>query len=130
MKTQTIIITASIFGAIAVMAGAMGAHALKELLPPDSLTSFLTGTKYNMYHAIALLAIAGNSNFLNPKWMTISVASIMVGVILFSGSIYILSTSQLTGIGATKILGPITPIGGLFLIFGWISIAIAALKKA
>ena len=129
MKLKSIIVIATILGAISVITGAMGAHALKEILEPESLKSYLTGSRYNMYHALALIAIVGINTYLDPKWMKLGVQLITVGTILFSGSIYILSTSAITGIHAGSILGPITPIGGLLIISGWFSIAIAAIKK-
>ena len=129
MKVKTIIIIATIFGAVSVITGAMGAHALKAVLTPEALTSYLTGSRYNMYHAIALLAIAGLSTHLEQKWMKNGVLLISVGTILFSGSIYLLSTSSVSGIQLGSFLGPVTPIGGILIIFGWVSIALAAIKK-
>ena len=129
MKPKSILIFAGILGVIAVIMGAMGAHGLRDDLNPIQMNSFLTGARYNMYHAIVLLAIAGNVQNLDAKWMKISVISILVGIVLFSGSIYLLSTSHLIGISINSILGPITPIGGLFFVFGWFSIAVAAFKK-
>ena len=129
MKVKSIILTATILGALSVITGAMGAHALKAVLEPEALTSYLTGSRYNMYHALALLAIAGIHAHLDPKWMKNGVLLITWGTILFSGSIYLLSTSSITGLNISSILGPITPIGGLLIIFGWVSIALAAVKK-
>lgn len=128
MKSQNILVTAGILGAFAVIMGAMGAHALEKLITPDSLDSYLTGTQYHMYHSIVLLAIASNADKIHPKWFTISAFSFVIGILLFSGSIYLLSTSAITGITAKSILGPITPIGGLVLIFGWTSVVIGVLK--
>ena len=129
MQPKSILIIAAVFGGISVIMGAMGAHALKAVLEPEALQSYLTGARYNMYHAIALLAIAGNIQYINPKWLKLSVNFIMVGTILFSGSIYLLSTSSITGIEMSNVLGPITPIGGLLLILGWFSIILAAIKQ-
>jgi uncharacterized membrane protein YgdD (TMEM256/DUF423 family) len=128
MKTKTIIIIAGVMAIIAVIMGAMGAHALKEVLSPEKVNSILTGVRYNMYHAIALIAVLGISSHLDPKWMKNGVLLMMIGTLLFSGSIYVLSTSSLTGIPLNAILGPATPIGGMLLILGWLSIIIGALK--
>ena len=128
MKPQSIIVYAGILGAIAVIMGAMGAHALKAVLSPEALESFGTGARYNMYHAILLFAIAANIKNIDPKWLKLSVNLTLIGTLLFSGSIYLLSTSTITGINAKHFLGPITPIGGLLLISGWISIVIGAFK--
>ena len=129
MKPKSIITVAGIMAIIAVIMGAMGAHALKDVLSPEKVNSILTGVRYNMYHAISLVAILGISSHLDPKWMKNGVLLIMLGTLLFSGSIYILSTSTLTGISVNSILGPATPIGGIILILGWLSIIIAGLKR-
>ncbi len=129
MKTKSILIIAGILGAVAVITGAMGAHALKEILSENSLNSFLTGARYNMYGAIVLLGISGNSNFIASKWLKISVILTLIGTVLFSGSIYLLSTIELSNISGFKALGPITPIGGVLIISGWISIVIGAISK-
>ncbi len=128
MKSQNLLIAGGILGAFAVIMGAMGAHALEKLISSDALESFLTGARYNMYHAIVLLAVASNSKHIHPKWFKFSTYAFIIGTILFSGSIYLLSTRSITGITASSILGPITPIGGLVLISGWISVVIGAIK--
>jgi uncharacterized membrane protein YgdD (TMEM256/DUF423 family) len=129
MGTKSIILTASIFGAFAVIMGAMGAHALKALLTENSLDSFLTGARYNMFHAITLLAISGNKNYIQEKWMNLAVKLIIIGTILFSGSIYLLSTKEISDLDQLSILGPITPVGGVLLILGWLSIGVGVIKK-
>ncbi|MGB0391009.1 MAG: DUF423 domain-containing protein [Salibacteraceae bacterium] len=129
MTNKTIIIIAGILGVIAVAMGALGAHALKPLLSPESINSFNTASRYQIYHAILLIVLVGIQNHLSSKWFHFAWRAIMVGTILFSGSIYLLSTSSITGIGLKFILGPITPIGGIILITGWISITIGALQK-
>jgi uncharacterized membrane protein YgdD (TMEM256/DUF423 family) len=128
MHAKTTIILAAIFGVIAVAMGAMGAHALKALLTEESLNSFLTGSRYNMYHALALIGLISLSNHLDPKWHRIAGYCFTVGTVLFSGSIYLLSTSSVTGLNISGILGPVTPIGGLVLMSGWISIIIGAVR--
>lgn len=107
----------------------MGAHALKEVLEPQALESYLTGARYNMYHALGLLAVAGIMDHLDLKWATLGVRLLLIGTLLFSGSIYILSTQQLSGLSISNVLGPITPIGGLLLISGWLIIGLSAIKK-
>ena len=129
MNKKNILIWSGILGAIAVIMGAMGAHALKAVLLPEALESYLTGARYNMYHAIILFAMASNTQLLAPKWAKRSSYAFIAGTLLFSGSIYLLSTSTITGINAKNILGPITPIGGLILIFGWGSIVIGAIRS-
>lgn len=128
MKTKTILIFAGLLGVISVSMGAMGAHALKAMISEESLTSFLTGSRYNMYHALVLLALVPLREHLSPKWHSIGSFCMVIGTLLFSGSIYLLSTSEITGLQLNSLLGPITPIGGLILITGWASIVIGAIK--
>lgn len=114
---KKILITASILGGLAIILGAFGSHKLKELLLPEQLSSFEIGVRYQMYHALFLLLVA-NTSILTLREKTIIFYLAFIGVLLFSGSIYLLSTKSLTGI-TTKVLGPITPIGGMFLISSW-----------
>lgn len=122
---RKIILWASALGAIAVMFGALGAHALKESLNPESLSSFSTGVRYQAWHAICLLALGFSTiHFPFKNWVF---KCWLIGIILFSFSIYLLSTSSLSGLNVS-FLGPITPIGGLFLIVGWVLLFVGALK--
>lgn len=117
LMTHFTLLFASILGGLAVVFGAFGAHALKKILSDDQLKSFETGVKYQMYHAIVLLIIGYNFNLetASEKYM---VYSIMAGILLFSFSIYGLVISSAKNKKLT-FLGPITPLGGLFLIIGW-----------
>lgn len=114
---QTTLVIASILGALAVIFGAFGAHALKKILTEEQLKSFETGVKYQMYHAIVLLIIGFNFSMdtTTEKYMTYS---FIIGVILFSFSIYGLVISSAKN-KKLRFLGPITPLGGLFLVIGW-----------
>lgn len=114
--SKKFIITGLFFGVLSVIFGAFGAHLLKKYLTPDQLTSFETGVKYMMYHGLFLIAIS-NIPHLNQNQFIYYL--ILIGIIFFSGSILLLSTTSFTGL-SVKFLGPITPIGGLLLIFGWI----------
>lgn len=124
---KKIIITAALFGIVAIILGAFGAHVLKKVLQVEQLTSFETGVRYQMYHALFLLFL-GNFSWLTLKEKAIVFYLVLTGVLLFSGSIYLLSTSVITGI-KTKILGPITPIGGMFLIVSWVYFLYAVIVK-
>lgn len=115
---KKLILAAAIMGAIAIVLGAFGAHALKKVLAETQLNTFEVGVRYQMYHALFLLLIA-NLNFISLKEKTVIMYLVIVGVLLFSGSIYLLSTSVITKI-KTTILGPLTPIGGVFLIASWL----------
>lgn len=114
----------AILGFIAILLGAFGAHALKEKLGTEQLKSFETGVKYQMYHVIVLLFVNTYSQFSNKIKKTISIFFFM-GILFFSGSIYLLTTTTI----ATKILGPITPLGGLFFMIGWLLLAYHFIKK-
>ncbi|WP_299517036.1 DUF423 domain-containing protein, partial [uncultured Flavobacterium sp.] len=111
---RKIILFASILGVISIILGAFGAHALKEVLNENQLVSFETGVRYQFYHALFLLFL-GTSVLLSDKTKNIILTLVLVGVLFFSGSIYLLATNDLTSIDF-KFLGPITPIGGLLLI--------------
>ena len=107
----------SIYGCLAIIFGAFGAHALKKKLNGDQLQSFETGVKYQMYHAITLLVLGFNIDGEN-QLMMYSVYCIIIGTFLFSFSIYGLVFSSSTN-KKFKFLGPITPLGGLLLVIGW-----------
>ena len=122
-------------GAMAVALGAMGAHYLKQLLEAGYITSanlqaFETGVKYQIYHTIALLIIGLLSEKFNSKTLQKAGFCFMIGIVLFSGSLYLLSTASLIGLTKTHWLGPITPIGGLFFIIGWILLGLSGIGKA
>jgi uncharacterized membrane protein YgdD (TMEM256/DUF423 family) len=112
----------AICAASGVAAGAFGAHALRGSLAERSLEIFETGCRYQMYHAIALLVVAVLLHQLPIASTSLTAAGVafIAGIVLFSGSLYGLSLAE------TKILGVITPLGGLCFILGWICLAIAA----
>ncbi len=124
---KKIFISASLLGLLSVVLGAFAAHGLRDALNTTSLESFQTGVRYQMYHAFFLFVV-GLLPQLTPAqknrlfWLTIT------GVVLFSVSIYLLSSNTLTPIDF-GFLGPITPIGGLFLISAWGVLVVYLLKK-
>jgi uncharacterized membrane protein YgdD (TMEM256/DUF423 family) len=133
MKRQFLIFS-GFSGAIAVALGAMAAHFLKSkletgLITEANLQAFETAVKYQVYHSIALLVIVLLSDKLNSKLLPKAGYCFMAGIVLFSGSLYLLSTSTLLGLTSILWLGPITPIGGLFFISGWLLLAFAGTKK-
>ena len=112
---------AALLGMTAIILGAFGAHALKKQLSIEQLTSFETGVKYQMYHALFLLFLSqdfGKTNLLAEKVKKVIFQLVIFGVIFFSGSIYLLSTKPISGIDFT-FLGIVTPIGGALLIAAW-----------
>lgn len=113
--------TGALFALFAVVLGAFGAHGLKSMVEPDKVSIFETGVRYQFYHAFALLAVGlvmlhapGNKLRMAGKLFTI-------GIFCFSGSLYLLAVREVLGLeGFTVVLGPITPIGGLIFISGWV----------
>ena len=114
---KKILLIALLLGLISIVLGAFGAHALKKVLTSEQLSTFEVGVRYQMYHALFLLFVS-STHFLNSREKLIVFSFTLIGILLFSGSIYLLSTSSITGIKA-KFIGPITPVGGLFLIVSW-----------
>jgi len=110
-------LSGALFGLLAVVFGAFGAHALKKTLSESQLKSFDTGVKYQMYHAILLLVLGFNLGFTTALEKNMAYCFI-AGVFLFSFSIYGLSIGASKG-KSLKFLGPVTPLGGLLLIMGW-----------
>ena len=117
---------AALLAFLAVALGAFGAHTLNELLTTEKLNSFETGVRYQFYHSLALLIIGLNANKLNA---TALIGKFMlIGIVFFSFSIYLLSLQELIGINLS-ILGPITPFGGLLLMISWLILIFKNYKK-
>jgi uncharacterized membrane protein YgdD (TMEM256/DUF423 family) len=124
------LIAAAIFGGLAVALGAFGAHGLQKVTQDEKiLHGFQTGVQYQMYHALALLVLAILYASNNSKWIKWSGLCFITGIILFSGSLYLLTYLNIEGSNAVKMVGPITPLGGVFFITGWIFLLVAAIKK-
>lgn len=119
---RTFLTLGAVMGALVVFLGAFGAHALKNILRDNGrLDTYETAVKYHFYHAIVLIILALAFNqFESKKLVKWSGWSFFIGTIIFSGSLYILCFSGFT------ILGAVTPFGGLFLITGWVLLALAA----
>ncbi|MEM9022541.1 MAG: DUF423 domain-containing protein [Bacteroidota bacterium] len=125
---KRLVILASVMGTIGVVLGALGAHALTEHLSAKELGAFETGVRYHMYHTLALLALAALTGRVKAAGIRWTGNLFAVGTLLFSGSLYLLSTQKITGL-ALGILGPVTPIGGLLLIIGWAALLWSVLKS-
>jgi len=123
---KIILVSATILGIFAIALGAFGAHGLKALISSESLQTFETGVRYQMYHAIVLLFI-GTSNIFNVKTKKLLFYSIVVGLLCFSGSIYGLATNELSSFDFKR-FGFITPIGGIILISSWVIMLMFFLK--
>lgn len=122
--------TAAVLGAIAVALGAFGAHGLKKLVPPESVATFDTGVRYQFYHVFALLVVGMLFSQFPGKWLGYAANSFIVGIVLFSGSLYLLTALKATGRVGLSGAGIVTPIGGVFFILGWLFLLAAFLRKA
>lgn len=123
---KTILITGTLLGIISIILGAFGAHGLKQLITAEAIQTFETGVRYQMYHAILLLFV-GSTTLINQKTKKIVYYLVIIGILFFSVSIYGLATNSLTSFNF-KIIGFITPIGGLLLILAWIFLLIHFIK--
>jgi uncharacterized membrane protein YgdD (TMEM256/DUF423 family) len=123
-----------ILGSVAVALGALGAHYLKSkietgLITIDQVNGFDTGVKYHIYHTLAMLIVFLLAKQIQSKYLKWAFNCFLIGIILFSGSLYLLCTRNLFHADWLSFLGPITPIGGLFFIAGWFFIAMIGMKK-
>lgn len=118
----------AMLAALGVVLGAFGAHALKAKLPPDQLLVFETGVRYQMYHSFGLL-VTGIAYLSFPvKQLRLATTFFLIGIALFSGSLYAMSLLSIQGVGIGPV-GILTPIGGLFFIMGWLFLLLGILKK-
>ncbi len=130
MNSKLLIIISGFLGAVAVALGALGAHALKDALSPELLAAYKTANDYHIYHSIALLAIVGLKKRIGEKNTNIISFLWILGTLVFSGSIYLLAMREIWDMPGLAKLGPVTPIGGVFLILGWIFAGIAGFKAS
>jgi uncharacterized membrane protein YgdD (TMEM256/DUF423 family) len=112
----------ALLGALGVAAGAFGAHALRAVLAPDMLAIYETAVRYQLWHALALFAAAWSIRQWPGPWSRSGAALLGAGTVLFSGSLYALA------FGAARLVGAITPLGGLLLLSGWLALALAPLR--
>lgn len=119
----------AIFALTATILGALGAHALKPHLSIEQIESYKTGVQYQFYHALALIIFSFAGDRFSSKWMKTVGYLFIAGIFCFSFSIYLLSTRELTGIEGIRVIGPITPLGGLCFISGWIIALVSFIKK-
>jgi len=116
--------TGALLAGIGVAAGAFGAHGLKSRVDPELLVIFETGVRYQMYHALALLAVGWAASRWPSSWIGVAGWSFVVGIALFSGSLYVMT---FTG---ARWLGAITPLGGLAFLVGWAALGVGVLRAA
>lgn len=119
---RTPLVSGALHGLLSVLLGAFAAHALRGRLPPRAIEVFQTGVHYQALHALVLLVIGALAWHLANPWLRRAALVFNIGIILFSGSLYLLAIS------GVRALGMITPIGGLALVLGWAFLLIAALR--
>ncbi len=119
---RTFFVLGAVFGALAVAAGAFGAHALSQRLTPDRLSWFELAARYQLMHALALVGAAWAAQRWPGGWIHTGGWLLVVGIVIFCGTLYAMA------FGAPRFLGAITPIGGTALIAGWLLLALGALR--
>ena len=124
MTSKSLLISGSIFMALAVVFGAFGAHIIQDMLTPERFQVYQTGVEYHFYHALGLLLLGAVSfHISDSKWISRSGIAFIAGIIIFSGSLYILTLTD------TGWLGAVTPLGGVAFILGWIFLVIGTTKN-
>ncbi|MBH5318555.1 DUF423 domain-containing protein [Paenibacillus sp. GSMTC-2017] len=119
---QTFVILGSVLMVLAVAIGAFGAHALKSRIAPDKLKVYEVGVQYHIAHALGLILIGLLANVFPDEKLILTAGWFLVaGIVLFSGSLYVLSVAK------ARFLGPITPLGGLSFMIGWVLVAVAVM---
>ncbi|MCC7233467.1 MAG: DUF423 domain-containing protein [Bacteroidia bacterium] len=119
-----------VFAGLSVILGAFGSHILKEKISLENIAVFETGVRYQFYHALALLIAGVLAEKIDPGLVKYAGMFFIAGILLFSGSIYLLSLREVLGIESWKmILGPLTPLGGLCFISGWLFFLLAVIRK-
>lgn len=123
------LMTAALLGALSVIFGAFGAHALREIVQPAAASTFETGVRYQFYHAFALMFTGILFEKFPRKGLLFAGYFFIIGIILFSGSLYTLTFLKATGYVGMKSIGLVTPFGGLFFIVGWVSLFFVILRQ-
>lgn len=109
-----------LIAAIGVILGAFGSHVLKELIGESELNTFDTGVRYQMIHALAIIIISLNHRKFDESKLDLALGLFLTGIIIFSGSLYLLATRSIWGDDSFRIIGAITPLGGVAFISGWL----------
>jgi uncharacterized membrane protein YgdD (TMEM256/DUF423 family) len=120
---------AALLGALSVVLGAFAAHKLKQIAAADTVGVFETGVRYQFYHVFALLMVALLSEKFSNRWMVWAGNCFITGIILFSGSLYLLTALKIAESTHGQLAGVITPVGGLFFIAGWIFLWLGVSQK-
>ncbi len=120
---------AAILGMLAVILGAFGAHGLETKITPDRINTYEIGIRYHFYHTFAIFFVALLSTQAENKWLNWAGYAFLLGIICFSGSLYLLACRDWLGLTSWKWLGPLTPIGGVFFILGWAFILVSSFNS-
>jgi uncharacterized membrane protein YgdD (TMEM256/DUF423 family) len=123
------LILGTLLAGLGVTLGAFGAHGLKKIVPPETVSSYQTGVQYQMYHAFALLIVGVLSERFSRNIMSWSGAFFVLGIVLFSGSLYLLASLKAMNKVGVSGIGIITPIGGLCFLVGWALLLVAIIRK-
>jgi uncharacterized membrane protein YgdD (TMEM256/DUF423 family) len=125
---RRIVLTASVFGLIAVVFGAFGAHSLKAQIDTSALAIWSKGVEYQFYHVFALLFLAVVPGF-TSRYVSLAYWFFTLGILFFSGSLYLLATREILHLSFVNYIGPVTPVGGLMFILGWVCVFLSALRE-
>ena len=123
------LIIGTVLAGLAVALGAFGAHGLKKVVTPENVAIYQTGVQYQMYHALALVLVGILSERILNSYLSYAGVLFVAGIVLFSGSLYLIVSLYAMNKPVPTAVGILTPIGGLFFILGWISLLISLLKK-
>jgi uncharacterized membrane protein YgdD (TMEM256/DUF423 family) len=119
----------ALFGALAIVLGAFGAHGLKKMVSADAIAVFQTGVQYQMYHAMALLITGILHERLQSRWIKWAGYLFCIGILFFSGSLYVIGLMNASQNTVPVLIGILTPVGGLFFIVGWLCLLTAVITK-
>lgn len=126
--SKTFLIIATVLGALSVTLGAFAAHGLKKIVPPETVATFETGVRYQFYHTFALLITGLLLRMQAGQWFVWAGYCFIIGVVLFSGSLYVLTALKATQTVGLTGIGIITPFGGLFFVAGWLLLLAGIVK--
>jgi uncharacterized membrane protein YgdD (TMEM256/DUF423 family) len=127
---KNFLLSGAMFGALAVALGAFGAHGLQRLTDDETiLKGYQTAAQYQMYHALALLLVGILAERFHGRLMNWAGTCFITGIALFSGSLYLLTYLKIQGSTTIKFVGPVTPVGGIFFIVGWLLLFAAIMKR-